>query len=841
MLKCNHCLLEVSESHAIFDRINSEEKVFCCYGCQGVALLIGEEGLEEFYRRRNNSWTPGPPEDKPVEAAAFTDTIRQVGDHLETEIILDGIRCASCIWLIEKILLRTEGVEFARVNYATHMAKVRWKPVHTEISGILARIKAAGYTPKPFTANIREEEIKRQQKDLLVRFGTAAFFSMQIMMYSVALYAGYFQGISTSTKVALQIVSLVLATPVLFYSGMPFMRGAVRSLRNMAFNMDVLIITGAGAAYVYSAYRIYAGGEIYLDTLAMIITLILLGRYIEVMAKGRASEVIVRLLSLNPKEARVVKQNPEFRNQNSEPRTKTTGEIPDIQYQMVAVSTIKEGDIIQIKPGERIPLDGILTEGTSEVDESMLTGESKPVLKTVGNEVFCGTQNLYGSFIFKVQRTGENTVLSQIIKTVEDAQARQAPVQAVADKFIGFFVPGVLILSAMTALAWFYYDGDLTEAVMNSISVLVIACPCALGLATPLAILIGTTKGTLMGILVKGGDIIEKARNINTVVLDKTGTITEGKPELTSYRGVGIPDMEALRLTASLEHLSEHSISKAIVNASEEAQHYSVAEFTACPGKGVKGVIEGKYALVGSRDFIESEGIFNNLDAVLTSELLSWTRSQENSGATVIYLSFDGRLSGIFVISDTIRKEASEAIAMLRDTGHDVIMITGDAADTATTVAQKVGLDKDKVMAQQSPVDKAKTIKAMQQEGKDVLMVGDGINDAPALIQADIGIAMGRATDIALESADMVLMRSDLRLVSGAITLSKRTYRVIKQNLFWAFIYNITALPLAVTGILHPIVAAIAMTLSSLSVVGNSMRLKRGRGLACLPQVWPQV
>ncbi len=810
MLRCDHCLLEVPNRKAIFDRIKEEEKVFCCDGCRGIAILISEEGLEEFYRRRNNSWLPGPPEDKSIEPAAFANTIRQVGDDVETEIILDGIRCASCIWLTEKILLKTEGVTYARVNYATHTAKVQWKPGHTNIGGILTRIKSVGYTPKPFSAKAHEEGLRRQQRDILIRLGTSAFFSIQIMMYSVALYAGYFQGISGSIKVVLQIVSLALATPVLFYAGMPFIKGTIRGLRNLSFNMDVLVITGAGSAYVYSIYQIFSGGEVYFDTSAMIITLILLGRYIEAGAKGRASEVITRLLALNPKEARLV--------------TNSGAGVKSLES--VSISSIKTGDRIEVTPGEMIPLDGIVTEGMSEVDESMLTGESRPVSKKAGSEVFCGTQNLYGTLVYKVQRTGKETVLAQIIKTVEDAQARRAAIQTIADRVVGFFVPAVLLLSAITGLAWLFYGSTPTGAIMNSISVLVIACPCALGLATPLAVLMGTTKGASSGILIKGGDIIERARNIDTVVLDKTGTITESKPELVSYKEIGISDIEALRLAASLERLSEHSISKAIVNAAEEMKPYNVDEFIACPGKGVKGIIEGKEALAGSRNFIESEGIFNDLDTVLTSEMLSWVKLQEHSGNSVVYASFDKRLSGIFIISDTIRKEAGEAVEMLKKMVYDVIMITGDCIDTAVTVAGKVNLDEDKVMAQRSPVEKAEVIKSMQKEGRKVLMIGDGINDAPALIQADVGIAMGRATDIALESSDMVIMRSDLRLIPDAIILSKKTYKIIRQNLFWAFVYNIVALPLSVTGILHPIVAAVSMTLSSLSVVGNSMRLK---------------
>jgi heavy metal translocating P-type ATPase len=612
---------------------------------------------------------------------------------------------------------------------------------------------------------------------------------------------------------------------------MPFIKGSLRGLRNLTFNMDVLIVTGAGSAYLYSLFQIVAGGEVYFDTSAMIITLILLGRYIESGAKGRASTVITRLLALNPKEARILRQNTEH-------RAKSTGLISHLPSEdfdkysskvteMVPLSSVKDEDMIFIKPGERIPFDGIVVQGTSELDESMLTGESKPVSKRPGSELFCGTQNLYGHIVFKVTRTGKDTVLSHIIRTVEDAQARQAPVQTLADRLVGYFVPVVLILSFLTCMAWFLKGTSLAGSVMNAVSVLVIACPCALGLATPLAILIGTTQGALKGILIKGGDIIERAKDINMVVLDKTGTITEGKPVLTSYNGIGISDAEALNLALSLEHLSEHSIAKAVINHSGVEVPFSVTDFAAYPGKGICGDIDGKRVLIGNRRYIETEGIYRSVESAVTPEMLQTIQSQESAGTTVVYLSYDKTLAGIFTISDSIRKEAGEAVAMLKKMGHDVCIITGDNRKTASIVAGTIGLDKEMLMAEKSPIEKAEVIRRMQGEEREIIMVGDGINDAPALVQADVGIAMGRATDIALESADMVLMRNDLRLIPDAIALSKKTYGIIRQNLFWAFAYNMLALPLAVAGVLHPIVAAAAMMLSSLSVVGNSMRLKR--------------
>lgn len=815
MLKCDHCLLEMTEEKAVFDTIKGEEKAFCCHGCRGVYRLINEEELGEFYEKRGSSWIPGPPDESGMDIPAFADTIKQKGEESEIDIFCNGIRCTSCVWLIERMLLKTEGVKYARLNYATHKAKIRWDSSLVSLEKLLKRVHSIGYTPKPATQAGANELIKAR-RDLLLRFGTAAFFSMQLMIYTTALYAGYFQGIGSGTRTLFQLLSLLLATPILFYSGAPFIRGSIAGLRNLNFNMDLLIATGAGSAYFYSIYQMFIGGEVYFDTSAMIITLILLGRYIETGAKARASEVITQLLSLSPKEARLVMQNREGGEQTSEG-------ISNLRYEMVPVSDIKEGGLIFIKPGERIPLDGTVAEGSSEVDESPLTGESRPVSKYTGSEVFSGTQNLYGSFIFEVKRTGEDTVLSHIIKTVEDAQARRAPVQALADRVVGYFVPSVLTLSFITALIWVFSGSALTEAVMNSVSVLVIACPCALGLATPLAILTGTTRGASKGIFIKGGDVIERAKDIDTVFLDKTGTITEGKPELAVFKGIGISDNEALRLASSLELLSEHSIGKAIVTGSANMKPYIVSDFSAYPGSGVKGYINGKSTLIGNRTFIESEGV----DDMPSGELTSWIHVEEDSGRTAVYLSYDKKIAGIFIVSDTIRLEAKEAVKEIRDRGKSVVMITGDNKKAALSVAKEAGISEDNVAAQKSPSEKAEEIMRMQGMGRRVMMVGDGINDAPALVQADVGIAMGRATDIALESADIVLMRNDLRMIPEALRLSRATYNIIRQNLFWALIYNLVAVPLAIMGMLHPIIAAIAMTLSSLSVVGNSMRLKR--------------
>ena len=810
---CDHCLLEFPEREAVPDEISGQRKVFCCHACNGIYRLIRNEGLEEFYARRKE-WTPGPSEDRPVDLSAFTGNLRPAGTEIETDVVIDGIRCASCVWLNEKILLRTKGITHAMVNYATHRARIRWNPKEIDLADVLARIRSIGYAPKPFLPRAWVDEQKRQSRDLLIRFGTAAFFSMQLMLFSIALYAGYFQGIDEKIKFVFHLISFALTTPVLFYSGWSIMAASLRGLRNLTFNMDVLIAAGALSAYGYSIYAMLINSEVYFDTAAMIVTLILLGRYIEAGAKGRASAAITRLMQLSPREARKVHIT----------EVDVISQLNNAERSMVPLSQLGPGDLVEVIPGERIPLDGEVIFGASETDESMLTGESRPSAKTVGNPVFGGTINLYGSFIFRITKAGKETVLARIIQAVEDAQARRAPIQSVADRVVGYFVPAVLLIAMVTFLGWLYHGAPVSRAIMNAVSVMVIACPCALGLATPLAILIGTSHAASRGILIKGGDVIEKAGRVDQVVLDKTGTVTEGRPVLVRFAGIGISDDEALKVALSLEQRSEHSLGRAIIEAAKGVDPYEVRDFEAIPGKGVKATVKGEQAFIGNRKFVESEGLSGKIPPLLSEDQIRTIEENEQSGSTIVYLSRNNALQGFFIVSDLIRKEASEAVRQFKKQGLSVIMMTGDNINTALAVAQRIGIDQ--VTAHVSPIEKAAEVAKLQDGGSTVMMAGDGINDAPALVQANVGIAMGRATDIALESADMVIMRPDLRLVPLALALSRKTFTVIRQNIFWAFFYNLIVIPLAIAGVLHPIVAAGAMAFSSLSVVGNSLRAR---------------
>lgn len=791
---CKHCLLEFPESETVRDG----KRVFCCHACLGIYRLIHDEGLDGFYEKREpGSWRPGPMDTHEVDDAAFADFLRERDGLMELDLTIDGIRCASCVWLNERYLLRAEGVVRATVNYATHRARVVFDPARINLPRVLGRIAAIGYTPKPYRPGHAEEEMRAASRSLLLRFGTAALLSMQLMLYSAALYAGYFEGQDPALRRAFEVIALALCTPVVFYSGWPFIEASLRGLRNMVFNMDVLVTVGAGAAYVYSIHNMVFGGEVYFDTSAMIITFVLLGRYIETGAKGRASEAVARLLRLSPTEATVVTEGG--------------------QREKAAVSSIKPGQRIEVAPGGRVPLDAVVREGQSECDESMLTGESAPVLKTPGAEVFAGTLNGLGSMVMEVTRIGADTVLSRIVHAVEDAQSRRAPVQALADRIVGVFVPAILVLAAATFGARYLMGHSMPDALTNAVSVLVIACPCALGLATPLAIVVATTSGAGRGILIRGGDVIERASRLRSAVLDKTGTVTMGRPELAYYTGLGgMSDRDALINMASIEQKSEHLIGRAIVSAAPREGLMEPGGFRAHPGQGISGTLNGRQALAGSRRFLGTNGI--------EVEESPDARTVESTGQSLVYLALDTRVSGVFGVRDRTRPEAAGAIAELKGLGLGVSMLTGDNLATAEAVAREAGIDE--VMAGVSPMEKAARLRELKGSGRGVLMAGDGINDAPGLVEADVGVAVGRATDVALESADIVLMREDLLLLPEAVRLARRAHAVIRQNIFWAFFYNMVAVPLAVAGVLHPIVAAGAMALSSLSVVGNSLRAR---------------
>lgn len=723
----------------------------------------------------------------------------------KVEFAITGMTCAACAARIEKGLQKLPGVYAANVNLATEKAVVEYNGSELTITEMQAKVRQLGYEAHNMEdaqgadreKDLREAEISNQKK----RFLLSAVLSFPLLLAMIGHSFGVFH--SFSSFFMQPLVQLVLATPVQFIVGWPFYRGAYNALRNGSANMDVLVALGTSSAYFFSLANMFTGSQdLYFETSAVLITLIILGKLLEARAKGQTSAAIKSLMGLQAKTARVVRESQEL----------------DIPIEEVVV-----GDILVVRPGEKVPVDGIIVEGTSTIDESMLTGESLPVDKNVGDSVVGATINKFGAFKFTATKVGKDTALAQIVRIVEEAQGSKAPIQRFADVVSGYFVPAVVVIAILTFVAWYFIfdQGNFTRALVNFTAVMVIACPCALGLATPTSIMVGTGKGAESGILIKGAEHLENAHRLTTIVLDKTGTITKGEPEATDVIAMaGFSEKEVMQAAVSLEKNSEHPLAQAIVKYGEE-QSVAIAEpeeFAAIPGHGVKGVVEGKIVLVGTRKFMNDNGI--ELGAALRQK-----EQLEQQGKTVMLVAIDKALAGMIAVADTVKETSAQAIAELRLLGIDVWMITGDNERAAKAIGDRVGIQN--VLAEVLPEHKAEKVAALKKEGRVVGMVGDGINDAPALATADVGFAIGTGTDVAIEAADITLMRGDLMGVVAAIRLSKATMRNIKQNLFWALFYNALGIPIAAAGFLSPILAGGAMAFSSVSVVTNALRLRR--------------
>ena len=734
-------------------------------------------------------------------------------------LAISGMTCASCVSRVERALKRTPGVQDALVNLATDKATVTLAPGFTHIATLLTAVDEAGYGAEEIipeaqaadgeyhTLAHRDAEARELKRAVIIAAALTVPVAAMAMGGPLVRDAqpAWFQAI----EVYLQ---LVLAAPVWAVLGWRFHRITLRNLRHGATSMDTLISMGTTAAFLYSLWFTITQGaaavhSVYYDAAAVITTLILLGKYLEAAAKGRSSQAIQKLMGLQPKTARVIRNGLET----------------DIPIAQVAVD-----DLLVVRPGERIPVDGVVESGASAVDESMITGESIPAEKRAGSAIIGATINKNGLLQVRAQKVGRDTALSQIVRLVEEAQGSRAAIQRVADQVAGVFVPAVIAAAAFTFLGWYVIGGaDFTGALIPAVAVLVIACPCALGLATPTAIMVGTGKGAEFGVLIKGGEILEKVGRVRTIVLDKTGTLTSGMPAVTEVLPLasGVTAQQVMQLAAAVEHDSEHPVGHAIVrHAQAEGIDYrlGVSEFTAVPGHGLRAQVDGSPVLLGTRIFMQDNAIDLPINA---PEALQAVEQLENQGKTVVLLATNGQVIGAIAVADTLRSESAQAVAGFKAMGLSVAMLTGDNERTARTIAQQAGIDR--VLAQVLPEDKSREVARLQQQGEVVAMVGDGINDAPALAQADIGIAIGTGTDVAMEASDLTLVGSDLRGVDIAIRLSRQTLRIIKQNLFWAFIYNVIGIPLAALGFLNPMIAAAAMAMSSVSVVSNSLRLRR--------------
>ena len=759
-----------------------------------------------------------------VDVAQLVGAVKSVGFQVggtNIKIGIENLRCASCVKFIEDELKATQGVLNANVNIATQEATVDYLPQNTTLAELNKAIETWGYKPRPATSDApvdkQEEAHAREYRKLMNKFWFAAAISVIVMVTAYYQVVPILRDLSMDSLRMLWGVTALLTLPVMFWSGSDFFTGAWAAFKHRSANMNTLITLGTGAAWLYSTFAILfpsvfpeGTSEPFYDVVAVVIALVVLGQALELRAKGQSSSAIKKLLGLQAKTARVIRDGKEM----------------DLPVEEVLV-----GDVIQVRPGEKVPVDGVIVEGSSAVDESMLTGESLPASKKMGDEVIGATINKTGAFKFRTTKVGKDTALAQIVKMVQDAQNSKAPIARLADIISGYFVPIVMILAVWTFVIWFVVgpQPQFVYALVTSVTVLIIACPCALGLATPMSLMVGIGKGAESGILIRSGEALQTARAIQTVVLDKTGTITKGKPELTDV--VTMDDgqwtmEEILRFSASVEKVSEHPLAQAIVEGAQarKLELAEVKDFDAIPGHGVSAKVEGKSILIGNLKLMNRENI-------ALGSLEEKSKSLADDGKTPMFIALDGKAAGIIAVADTVKEDSAEAIAVLQKMGIEVVMITGDNRRTAEAIARKVGITR--VLAEVLPEDKANNIQQLQAEGKKVAMVGDGINDAPALAQADVGLAIGTGTDVAIEASDITLIKGSLKGVVTAIEVSRATMNNIYQNLVGAFFYNTLGVPVAMGVLfpffgllLSPLIAGAAMAFSSVTVVGNANRLR---------------
>jgi Cu+-exporting ATPase len=727
---------------------------------------------------------------------------------------VEGMTCASCVLRVEKALKKVEGVSAASVNLATEQTTITFDPLKVSVERLREAVSDAGYTlGKPIgeenpgeSAERYKSGVRRLKFDLIL----SVALTLPVMIVSMFSMTQWFHNVIPLGMKERNVLLLLLTAPILLYSGRRFFEGFWKTARHGTADMNTLVAVGTGAAFLYSAVATLfpgwlagsANGEsVYFDTAATIITLILTGRYLEARARRRASDAIRNLIALQPSTARVIRDGKET-------------DIP--------VAGVIAGDIVVIRPGERIPVDGLVASGSTTVDESMVTGESLPIEKSSGDRLVGGTVNRNGSVTLRATAVGEHTVLAQIVKLVEEAQGSKAPIQNLADRIASVFVPSVIALALLTFAGWlFVADATFTHSLVNFIAVLIIACPCALGLATPTAMTVGVGVAATHGILIRNAGSLERLTSVSTIVMDKTGTLTSGKPTVTDVIPLWENTREGLLgFAAAVERQSEHPLAEAIVESARQS-HVGIREaesFRSLTGLGVTAVVDGRRVAAGNHAMMAGEGI--DVSAALTV-----VARLSEEGKSILFVAIDGKAAGFIAVADRIKPTSAQAVGDLRQMGIDVIMMTGDNETTARAIASQSGIKR--VLAGILPAGKAASIRSLQAEGKTVAMVGDGINDAPALAVADVGIALGTGTDIAMDAADITLMKGDLSTIAAAIRLSSATLRIIRQNLFWAFMYNVVAIPLAALGLLTPVVAAGAMALSSVSVVTNSLRLRR--------------
>ncbi|MBT3230989.1 heavy metal translocating P-type ATPase [Candidatus Uhrbacteria bacterium] len=710
----------------------------------------------------------------------------------KTTIKIQGMHCASCATNISHALEKEEGVKSANVNYALEEGQVEFDDAKISVEKIHGSIKDQGYSISGMDHGDGHDH--GDEKSVMHSVIISAVFAVPafvLAMFMIDIPV-------TISGIGLSIwIQAIFTTVVVLWPGMQFHKAAIGQLKRMQASMDTLISMGTSVALVFSWYQMFIGGEVYFETAAVITTFILLGRYLEAKSKGKASEAVSKLLELGAKSAHLIQS--------------------DGQIKEVSIELLKVGDNVLVRPGEKIPLDGIVVKGNSVIDESMLTGESVPIHKQEGELVYGATVNQQGSLTIEVQKLSADTALAQIARLVKEAQQHKAPMQKLADSIAGVFVPVVAAIAILVGVIWFFITGELNESLIPAVAVLVIACPCALGLATPTAILVGTGRGAKEGILIKNGEALERGRNLDVIMFDKTGTLTIGKPVVTDAIS---KDQDFYTICASLEYHSEHPLARAIVNYSQEqgGEVKEIENFQSIAGKGVEGLLDRKLVRIGSPAFMHQSGSIDH-------EYVDAIERLQDEAKTVVLVSIEDKIIGLLAIADAPKENAAQTVKQLKELGLEVMIITGDNKRTAMAIAKKLGIEQ--VEAEVLPDKKLEIVKAAQAKGKHVAFAGDGINDAPALTQADLGIAIGSGTDIAIEAGQIVLVGGGPEKIYNAIMLARQTYKTIRQNLFWAFFYNVIAIPLAALGLLNPMIAAAAMAFSSISVVLNSLRLRK--------------
>lgn len=805
-IECYHCGLPVERAGEFSAIITGEQREFCCFGCQSVCQSIHGAGLQRFYQKVPEGEKFAPPPELSSDLTSYdldevqTLYVDQLGDIRTISLLVEGIHCAACVWLIEQSLVNVEGVLTADVNLTAKRLTLRWDNRQIALSQVLTLLGQIGYAAVPFDPDTAEGLLAKRHRSLLYRMAFAGFAMMNLMWVSIALYSGADQG---EFRNWFHWIGFLIATPTLFYSGYPFLRNAFIGLKRQYLTMDLPIAIGAVTTYSYSTYVTMTSslvGHVYFDTVVNFLFVILVGRYLEAISKRQALSATTRLLELQPKLATVVD---------------AAG-----QYHIVPIRSVKIGDHVLVKPGEKVPVDGVIIDGQGAVDESMLTGESLPIYKGVDDQVVAGSINGEGAFTVKAVQVLRNTALSKIVTLMEEAQASKAPIQSLADKIVPWFVVVTLSLAFITFLFWWQVDIEI--AILAATSVLIITCPCAFGLATPMSIAVATGVGASKGILVKQGLALETLSKVTHFVFDKTGTLTDGALHLKSIEA--LPDIEkheVLRLAASVEQHSEHSIAKAITQAAKQQQLTldKLHNFCSFPGQGVSAIIDNKRVMVGTQIWLQQQSL------IAFDYWQQRVQQLEQQGISCVFVCVENNIVGVLGLADELRSDAATVVSDLLSQNIAVSVLSGDKQSVVAAVTAPLG--EINRYAEVLPKDKSDTVRKLQQQGEIVAMVGDGVNDSPALIQADVGIALASGTDVSIESADIILSHNDLLAVAQARRLARQTLSTIKQNIVLSISYNVIMVPLAMMALVSPIVAAVTMPISSLLVIANAARIKR--------------